>query len=370
MDAAAVCRRRRRRRRSLPGRRHPRLECRGSGLRRDREHPQPRGHRPRRRDRQPPARPARRGARGDRADGPLPFPRPAAGSSAPRSATTCRSSVAGISSSTDLPEVPHDHSDRDQRIRPHRPTDPAGHPRAAPVPSSRSSRSTTWPPPPRMPTCSATTRPTAASTGEVSSGEGEIMVDGHHIATFSEKDPAVLPWADHGIDLVVGVHRRLHRCRQGPRPHRRRRAQGDHLRARQERGPDRGPGRERGHVRPGDPPHRQQRLVHDQRAGAARQGHLRHVRDRARPDDHRPLVHQRPAGARRRPQGPASRAVRGPEHHPDHHRRGQGPGPGHPRPEGPLRRLLAARPHGHGQRDRLRGPDHQARRRSNQPTRR
>ena len=39
--------------------------------------------------------------------------------------------------------------------------------------------------------------------GEVSSGEGEIVVDGHHILTFSEKDPAVLPWGDHGIDLVV-----------------------------------------------------------------------------------------------------------------------------------------------------------------------
>ncbi len=39
--------------------------------------------------------------------------------------------------------------------------------------------------------------------GEVSSGEGEIVVDGHHILTFSEKDPAALPWGDHGIDLVV-----------------------------------------------------------------------------------------------------------------------------------------------------------------------
>ncbi len=39
--------------------------------------------------------------------------------------------------------------------------------------------------------------------GEVTSGEGEITVNGHRIATFSEKDPAALPWAEKGIDLVV-----------------------------------------------------------------------------------------------------------------------------------------------------------------------
>ncbi len=39
--------------------------------------------------------------------------------------------------------------------------------------------------------------------GEVTSGEGEITVDGHAIRAFSEKDPAALPWADLGVQIVV-----------------------------------------------------------------------------------------------------------------------------------------------------------------------
>ncbi len=39
--------------------------------------------------------------------------------------------------------------------------------------------------------------------GEVSSGEGQIVVDGHEIRAFSEKDPAALPWKDLGVDIVI-----------------------------------------------------------------------------------------------------------------------------------------------------------------------
>ena len=39
--------------------------------------------------------------------------------------------------------------------------------------------------------------------GEVSSGEGEITVDGHVIKAFSERDPAALPWTDLGVEIVV-----------------------------------------------------------------------------------------------------------------------------------------------------------------------
>jgi glyceraldehyde 3-phosphate dehydrogenase len=39
--------------------------------------------------------------------------------------------------------------------------------------------------------------------GEVSATETEIVVDGHAIQACSEKDPAALPWADLGIQLVV-----------------------------------------------------------------------------------------------------------------------------------------------------------------------
>jgi glyceraldehyde 3-phosphate dehydrogenase len=39
--------------------------------------------------------------------------------------------------------------------------------------------------------------------GEVSSGEGQITIDGHMIKAFSEKDPAALPWGELGVDLVI-----------------------------------------------------------------------------------------------------------------------------------------------------------------------
>jgi glyceraldehyde 3-phosphate dehydrogenase len=39
--------------------------------------------------------------------------------------------------------------------------------------------------------------------GEVSAGEGEIVVDGHHVRAFSEKDPAALPWKDLGVEVVI-----------------------------------------------------------------------------------------------------------------------------------------------------------------------
>ena len=40
-------------------------------------------------------------------------------------------------------------------------------------------------------------------TGDVSSGEGTITVDGHEIRALSERDPAALPWGDLGVDIVV-----------------------------------------------------------------------------------------------------------------------------------------------------------------------
>jgi len=39
--------------------------------------------------------------------------------------------------------------------------------------------------------------------GEVSSGDGVIRIEGHDIRTFSEKDPAALPWGDLGVAIVV-----------------------------------------------------------------------------------------------------------------------------------------------------------------------
>jgi glyceraldehyde 3-phosphate dehydrogenase len=39
--------------------------------------------------------------------------------------------------------------------------------------------------------------------GEVRAGKNEIVVDGHSIHSFSERDPAALPWGDLGVDVVV-----------------------------------------------------------------------------------------------------------------------------------------------------------------------
>ena len=39
--------------------------------------------------------------------------------------------------------------------------------------------------------------------GEVTAGEGEIVVDGHHIRASSEKDPAALPWTELGVEIVI-----------------------------------------------------------------------------------------------------------------------------------------------------------------------
>jgi glyceraldehyde 3-phosphate dehydrogenase len=39
--------------------------------------------------------------------------------------------------------------------------------------------------------------------GEVEAGEDSISVDGKELKTFSETDPASLPWADLGVDVVI-----------------------------------------------------------------------------------------------------------------------------------------------------------------------
>ncbi len=39
--------------------------------------------------------------------------------------------------------------------------------------------------------------------GEVAAGDGSLSVDGAEIKAFEERDPAALPWADLGVDVVV-----------------------------------------------------------------------------------------------------------------------------------------------------------------------
>jgi glyceraldehyde 3-phosphate dehydrogenase len=40
-------------------------------------------------------------------------------------------------------------------------------------------------------------------SGDVRAGENEIVIDGRSVRSFSEKDPAALPWGDLGVDIVV-----------------------------------------------------------------------------------------------------------------------------------------------------------------------
>ena len=130
------------------------------------------------------------------------------------------------------------------------------------------------------------------------------------------------------------VHRALPHPRRGRRAPRGRRAQGHPLRPGQGRRAGRREpraGRElRRGLRPGAPPHRHERVVHDQLPRAGREGAPRDRRHPARPHDHGPRLHRRPEPARRPAQGPAPRARGGDQPRPDLDRRGEGARAGHP----------------------------------------
>ena len=72
--------------------------------------------------------------------------------------------------------------------------------------------------------------------GTVDTFEGGLRVDGDDLRVFSERDPAALPWADLGVDIVtIGQylrptprHRPIHRYVE-PAEFARYRASGEHL---------------------------------------------------------------------------------------------------------------------------------------------
>ena len=189
--------------------------------------------------------------------------------------------------------------------------------------------------------------------GVVDHTDDLLIVDGRQIRVFQEKDPAALPWGDLGVDIVLestGIFTDAEKAKAHidcgcP--------EGDHQRAGQGRGHHDRPRRQRGPLRPGRPPHHQQRLCTTNcLAPAAKVVHdLRRHREGA--DEHDPQLHQRPAHPRRRAQGSAPRPQRRPEHHPDDDRRGQGAGPRDPRAQGQVRRLQPARPDADRERRRL-----------------
>src|SRR5207253_1503312 len=98
-------------------------------------------------------------------------------------------------------------------------------------------------------------------------------------------------------------------------------------------------------VRPREAPRALERFVHHELSRAGREGRARHLGVQARLHDDDPQLYERSADPRPAAQGPAPRAGRRAEHHPDDHRRRQGDGPRHSGSAGEDRRHLAARAH-------------------------
>ena len=94
-----------------------------------------------------------------------------------------------------------------------------------------------------------------------------LIVDGHAIRVFQEKDPADLPWGELGVDIVIESPAASPTPRRpGPtsRPAPRRSSSAPRPRARTSRSSSASTRT----VRPGQPPHHLQRLVHDELPGA------------------------------------------------------------------------------------------------------
>ena len=65
--------------------------------------------------------------------------------------------------------------------------------------------------------------------GSVSHGADSITVDGEVIKVLAEKDPAALPWAALGVDVVLEATGRFTNAPRRQEAHHRRGEEGDHL---------------------------------------------------------------------------------------------------------------------------------------------
>ena len=138
--------------------------------------------------------------------------------------------------------------------------------------------------------------PTAASPARSRPATDSITVDGAEIKVLSERDPGDLPVGRTRRRRRDRVDRPVHQARRRRQAPRGRRQEGDHLGAGHRPRRDRRARRQlRRRLRPREPPHHLQRLLHDQLPGAGREGAQRDGRDRARADDHDPRLHRRPA---------------------------------------------------------------------------
>ena len=176
---------------------------------------------------------------------------------------------------------------------------------------------------------------------EVTAGDGVITVDGKDIKVLSNRDPGSLPWADLGVDVVIESTGFFTKAADA----------GKHLAAGAKkviisapghrRGPDRRGRRERRQVRR-FAEHPVERVLHDQLRRADGQGAARELRSGPGPDDDDSRLHQRPGHPGLPAQGPAARAGRGHQHHPDHHRCREGHRPGAAGAQGQAARLRPA----------------------------
>ena len=205
-------------------------------------------------------------------------------------------------------------------------------------------------------TSSNTTRTTGRIRATSDSDGDAVTIDGRKIKVLAERDPAKLPWRDLGVDVVDRVDRALHR-RGHARAH-------TSTAAAREKSSSRRPPRTKTsrscwasttNATTPTNTHHLERIVHDELPRDRGQADRRRARLAQGIHDDGPLVHERSGAARRAAQGPAPRAQRRDEHHPDVDRRRQGAVPDDPRGQGDVRRLLAARPDADGLDDLSRG---------------